>query len=257
MARSLDQILSELNPSYSGSESIINTRLNAIPGETEAGVAQADAKLAQANTNILDASRRRGLGFSGIPVGEQAQYAATDYAPAIANLKSSGAQKELTLQESLQQLARDKRSQAQSIYEGETARDLQERQFAEQTRQFNENLAAQERQAAAARAAATSPVADISRYLGGQAQAGQGGSQPSVSRNKAGGFAFTGSNGAPITAAQYAAQTKQSIGNILYEMGSQGDKSAQYAYNQLKARPNDPTTLNVLRTQFPQLLGAV
>lgn len=229
MARSLDQILAELNPNYSGSENIINARLNAIPDETQAGIAQADAKLAQANTNILDAARRRGLGFSGIPVGEQAQYAATDYAPAIANLKADGANKELTLQESLQQLARDKRSQAQSIFDNETAQDFQNKQFQEQVREFNQNLAYQKAKDAADRAASQS---NVMSYLGGGGGSG-GTSAPTkfarISRTSSGGFNFFDAAGKPINAAQYAQLTNVGYRDLLSQMASAGDKNAKIA----------------------------
>lgn len=112
------------------------------------------------------------MGFSGIPLAEQAQYAATEYAPAVANLKAQGAQKELSFQESLQQLGRDKRTQAQGIFDNEQNRALQQRQFDESIRQYNETLkfqreqaAAQERQARAASAAAA--ASDISKYFSG------------------------------------------------------------------------------------------
>jgi hypothetical protein len=164
MSRTLDQVLSELNPYYAGSESSINSQISAIPGETDAAVSGLDAKLAKANTGIVDAARRRGTGvaFGGIPIAEQAQYAATDYAPALANLKTAQTQKGLTLQESLQQLGREKLTNAQGIVDSEASRELQQQSLAEQIRQFNENLAFQKKQAAAA-----ASTAGIGSYLGG------------------------------------------------------------------------------------------
>lgn len=163
MARSLEQVMSELDPYYAGSRNVIQTKLNAIPGEIDAGIAQADAKLGQANDSILAGARRRGIGFSGIPIGEQAQYAATEYAPAIANMKSAGRSQELSLMESLSGLDRDRRTAAQGMVDGDLAREFQERQFSEQIRQFNEQMAATAREQAAARAASQ---ANVGAYLG-------------------------------------------------------------------------------------------
>lgn len=226
MARTLDQIYADLGNNYTGSANIINTRLNAIPGEIDAGIAATDAKLNVANENILNSARRRGTGIAlgGIPVGEQAKYAATDYAPAIANLRATGAQKELSLQESLQQLDRERRSQSQSIYDNELSRDFQERQFQEGVRQFNEQ------QAAAARAAAVGSGGYS--FGGGEVSTRpslddyQG--EPSVKVNGSS-YAFYDQNGKGIGAIQYAAQTGYGVRKLLSEMASKGDKNAAIA----------------------------
>lgn len=260
MARSLDQVLGELEPYYAGSRSIYQSKLDSAPAELNAGIAQADAKLADANTGILDSARRRGLGFSGIPVGEQAKYAATDYAPAIANLKASSKNSELSILEALQGLDRDKRTQGQSLVDGDLARDFQDRQFQESTRQFNETMAANERAANAARAAASQSY-DLSKYLGGGSTSAQAGgaakpSGPQVTNNK-GSFAFTSAAGKPITAAQYAAQTNADIRDILFDMGQAGDKTAAKAYNSLRTRSgNDLNTMMMLLAKSsPQLMA--
>jgi hypothetical protein len=226
VARSLDQILAELNPSYSSSENILNTRLNAIPGEIEAGVQQADAKLGQANTNILNSARRRGTGvaFGGIPLGEQAQYAATEYAPAIANLKATGANKELSLQESLASLNREKRSQAQSIYDTDLSRDFQERQFQESIRQFNEQQAAQARAAADA--------ARQYNFGGGGGGGNPTGATPGAARidkNANGGFNFFDGTGKAINAAQYSQLTGRGYREVLTQLAKDGDQNAKIA----------------------------
>lgn len=224
MARSLDQVLAELNPSYAGSEAILNTRLNAIPGETQAGIAQADARLGQANTNILNSARRRGTGvaFGGIPIGEQAQYAATEYAPAIANLQAAGANKELSLQESLASLNREKRSQAQSIYDTDVARDFQERQFQESIRQFNEQQAAQ-------RAASQAAAAGAYSFGGGAAAAG--GATPGAARVEQNGknFNFFDGTGKAINAAQYSQLTGREYRSVLQQLANSGDANAKVA----------------------------
>jgi hypothetical protein len=160
--------MTELDRSYQGSRGLLQGQIDTLPAQGEAEIAGLDAKLTRANTDILDASRRRGLGFSGIPVAEQAQYAATDYAPAVANVKAKQKGQITSLMEALNSLGRDQRTQAQSIYDSESARELQERSLAEQQRQFNENLAFQKAQAAAAaRAAQASSGVNLGSILGG------------------------------------------------------------------------------------------
>jgi len=219
MARSLDAILAELNPSYATSENILNTRLNAIPGEIDAGIAQTDAKLGVANTNILNSARRRGTGvaFGGIPLAEQANYAATEYAPAIANLRSVGANKELSLQDSLATLARDKRTQAQSIYDTGIAQDLAERTFQESQRQFNE----QQRAAKDA----------LGNYNFGNTTAPTPSTAPGAARieQKGEAFNFYDGVGKPITAAQYSQLTGRGYRDILSQLAKAGDKNAKIA----------------------------
>ena len=148
MARSLDAILAEIEPGYAGSRNTINTQISALPAQYEADLSGLNAQLDEANQNILTGARSRGLGFSGIPVGEQAKYAATQFAPAVARLKSDQITRRTTLDEALNSLNRDKQNTAQGIYQKELDRD-------EAARQFNEQLAAQkEAEARAARAAA-------------------------------------------------------------------------------------------------------
>ncbi|SIC60176.1 hypothetical protein [Mycobacteroides abscessus] len=146
--------MTELDPYYSNSKSVVQQQLDAAPEQQAAELSGLDARLAQANDNILAGARQRGLGFSGIPVAEQAKYAATDYAPAVANLKSKYIGQKNTLLEALNQLGRDQMGQAQGILDNEAARDLQMQQLAEQKRQFDLNLAEQKAQAARAAAAA-------------------------------------------------------------------------------------------------------
>lgn len=130
--------------------------MDMLPGQADSEVAGLDAKLQSANQGIVDAARRRGLGFSGIPIAEQAKYAATDYAPAVARVRDNARSQAMSLQEALLGLSRDQRTQAEGIYNNEQARALQEAQLAEQQRQFNENLAFQREQAARQAAAASS-----------------------------------------------------------------------------------------------------
>lgn len=169
-----DQIYSELGNVYDPSANLYQQQIDAIPTQTAAAVSQADAKKDLAYEQITNSARQRGMGFSGIPLAEQAKYNATEYAPAIANLKSNAEANRVSLLEAMNSLNRDRRTQAQSIYDNNMSRDLAERQFQESIRQFNEQLAAQR----AANAAANAST-DLSKYLNTAASS----SAPQISAN--------------------------------------------------------------------------
>lgn len=145
-ARTLDQILSEVTARSDPSRNAILTQINDVPNQTAAQEQSLNAKLGQANENIMLDARRRGMGFSGVPIGEQTKYAATDYAPALANLRSTMTNRKTTLEQALAGIGSQDYATANDIYN-------QERAFEEQQRQFNLNYALQ--QAAERRAAAS------------------------------------------------------------------------------------------------------
>lgn len=240
---------------YANDRTLLNTQLAAIPKQGAAEIAGLDAKLTQANDNILQSARGRGIGFSGIPIGEQAQYAATEYAPAVARVKAAQEGNKMGILQSLNGLSRDQRGQAQSIFDTN-------RSFSEQQRQFNLNYKLQQQQMAEARrAASAAQAASAASYLQG-ASGGGGSSKPtaSVQRNQAGGFTFLGSSGKPITAAQYAKASGQDIRNVLQGMGQQGDKTAQLLYNQLNRAGNGTVlkqTVAAYAKQYPYIFGSV
>jgi len=251
MARAFNDIYAELGSQYDPSAQLIQQQISAMPGATDAFIKQADAKLGQANESIVEGARSRGMGFSGIPLAEQAKYAATEYAPAIANFKSGQEQNRLGMMESLNALNRERNTRAQSVYDGETARDFQERQFQEQIRQFNE----QQRAAAAARA---SEQANIGAYLGGGQIPGQAGGAPAAAKmvKTAKGFNFVDGTGRGINAAQYAQLAGVGYRELLSQMAKAGDKNAQLG---LKYVGNDGKFGNAPQTAAGALtaLGAM
>lgn len=159
--------MAELDPYYSGSKSAVQTQLDAAPTQQEAELGGLDAKLSQANDNILAGARGRGLGFSGIPIAEQTKYAATEYAPAVANLKGKYVTQKNTLLEALNSLGRDQMGQAQGIFDNESQRELQAQQVAEQRRQFDQQMAYNKVKDAADRATARATAGGGSYSLGG------------------------------------------------------------------------------------------
>lgn len=180
MARSLDAIIAELEPGYAGSRTTTQNQINALPGETDAQLGGLKATAEQSHEEILNSARRRGVGFGGIPIGEQVKYDATTFKPAVANLYSAQNARKTSLEEALNGLYRDQRTQAVGVRETELGRDLQQQQLDENRRQFEANLvfqreqlAQQAREAAASRAASAASSAGIGSYFGGGAAQAQ------------------------------------------------------------------------------------
>lgn len=173
--RTLNQIMKALEPSYAGDRKLIKKKQAALPGQYKAEFAGLEAKADQANDNILAGARRRGIGFSGIPIGEQAEYQATEYMPALARLRGQQSEERMSLQAALNDIYRNQRQAAMGIREQELARAQQERQFQQQMQMERERLAAQ-RAASSGRGggAAAYLGAGLGAYLGG----GGGGKKP-------------------------------------------------------------------------------
>lgn len=222
MARSLDAIIQELDAGYNPSRQAINEKVAGLPAQYQAEEKGLQAQEKDYFTNtILGGARERGVAFGGIPEGERAQYGASTYLPALARLKTAQTEQQGSLMESLNSLNREQRGQASGIYQGELNRD-------EQIRQFNESLAAQERQAKAARAATATPT------TGQLPNGGTDNSRPHIVPRAQGGFDFKSAKGQPISAATYANLAGVPIGKLLYDMGQKGDKYAQQAYDHIK-----------------------
>lgn len=240
--------MAELDPYYAGSKTAVQTQLDAAPVQQEAELSGLDAKLGQANDNILSAARSRGLGFSGIPVAEQAKYAATDYAPAVANLKGKYVTQKNTLTEALNSLGRDQMTQGQSIFDAEQQRDLAQQQLNEQKRQFDMQLA--ESKAQAARAAAASGGGSYS-FVGLGGGSGASPAAPAASSAQmqyipTKGFNFT-NGGKGISAYAFSSIKGQDFRNVLSQMAKQGDRNAGVALSLVGSDGYaDPSKLRLL-----------
>lgn len=138
--------------------------------------------------------------YSGVPIAEQSKYVGENYLPSIASLKNryAGIRGNLyqTLAQTLGSYDTEAAAKGNDIYQQELARD-------EQIRQFNETLAAQERNAAAERAA------------------GGGGSRGS----------FVPSGNAPRAATPAVLGAQQTLRQRWQQEASAGDYSAQVALN--------------------------
>lgn len=205
--RTLAQIVAELNPTYEAQTQSLQAQQQLIPGQIAAEESALGAKQEQAFGDILSGARRRGLGFSGIPVGEQAKYSATEYLPALARLRQSGQQQAMTLQDAILAINERRDTTAQQIYQ------------TEQDRAFQADQAEKNRRATTAAAAASRPT--MGSVGASTAQT------PRVVQSKPGSFAFFDSGNKPITAAQYSLQTNMPIGTVLSSMADAGDVEAE------------------------------
>lgn len=236
MASTLEQIMAELDSSggYANDRGLLNQQLSALPAQGEAEIKGLDAKLTQANDNILQGARSRGLGFSGIPIAEQAQYAATEYAPAVARVKQQQEASRMGILQSLNALERDRRGQAQSIFD--TTRN-----FNEQVRQFNEQQAFarqqfEAQQRAAARASSGGSGATAGSYLsglgGGQAAAPQQAAQKQSGPSAADQAIYSRAKSLQAIAKQGDAKMVQSLLKRL-DGGNAQDKSVAATFRQM------------------------
>lgn len=134
MARTIDQILAEVNASTDPQRKTILSQIASVPQQMEAEEAGLEAKKTKAFDDILAGARRRGMGFSGIPLGEQADYTATEFLPAVARVKQSGQDRVKSLESALNDIGSRNWLTANDIFNNE-------RNFEEDRRRYNENMA--------------------------------------------------------------------------------------------------------------------
>lgn len=120
--RTLDAILAELAPVYDPQVANYRTRQNEIPNQIKAEEEGLAAKQTNAFSEIVNGARRRGLGFSGIPVGEQARYNAQEYMPALARLRQSGREQALSLEDAILGINERRQNQALGMRQYEQQR---------------------------------------------------------------------------------------------------------------------------------------
>lgn len=256
----LNQILSELQPTYKPQVQALRQRQSLIPGQIAQEEEALGAKQTQAFDDITSGARRKGLGFSGIPLSEQAKYTSTEFLPALARLKQSGREQALSLEEAILGVKERRDTTAQSLLQQTRDRRENRRQFNANLALQREQMAAQERQAAASRAASSGggwvPTQNAPSG-GGKSGSGQKGQ---VVQNGSD-FQFYGNSGKAITAAQYAAKNNMDIRDVLYKMGSAGDQTAADLYNKIgKPQGQGPGTsipFSFWQKKYPWILGGV
>lgn len=210
MPRALSQILSELDTVYNPQKESYQGQIAALDPQQNAEMQGLDAAKTDAFQQITDTANRRGLFYSGIPVGEQQRYTGANYLPAVANLKGRYAQQRFSLQDAISNLTKDQYNKAYDIQGQESA-------------------------AEAARAAAGAggsggfaPSFGLGGNMGANGQV-LGSSNYNLSQRSNGGFNFQGPNGQAISAAQYAQANGIPLRSLLQQMANAGDGGAKAA----------------------------
>jgi len=221
-ARTLDQIIAELNPTYQAQTNSLQQQMGLIPQEIQTQEAALNAQKEQGYADILSGARRRGTGvaFGGIPLAEQAKYNATTYTPALANLRLQGQQKAMSLQDAILGINERRDVAAQNIYQTE-----QERAFAEQENAKNRSTTA---------SSAFSPT-NFADYFSSPTSTTTA-SLPQITRDTKKGYNFSDSYGTPISAAEYIKLYQSQGGQLSYrqllqKMANDGDANAKIALN--------------------------
>lgn len=229
--RSLDAILAELGSTYNPQIASVRQRQAMVPQEVDADIKAAEGAKSMAYDDILGGARRRGMGFSGIPLGEQAQYASNVFAPQVLKAKSAGRERALNLEDAILGIQERRNTLAQQMRAGEVDHAEKQRQFNESLAYERQKLAANERQAALDRQSMSysRPTVTPTQAPAAQQQLGWFQKKPT------GGFAFADQGGKSISAAKWAQLNNKDVRDVLYQMGEAGDRYSQQLYNQLAA----------------------
>lgn len=215
--RTLEQIIQEYNTINQPRIDYLRQRQAEAPKMVEADIAAADAAQTKAYDDILRGAQRRGLVYSGIPLGEQANYASTVYAPAILAARTKGTEYAQGLEGTILDLQAQSQTGARDWYKWLT-------EFNESRRQFNESLK---------KSGSGSGYPTIRPSTN---EGDQGVTNPYLPKiNKSDkGYAFTDAYGSPVTAAQYVQLYQAQGGGLTYrqllqQMANTGDQNAKIA----------------------------
>lgn len=147
--QSLQQVIKSLNSIYSPQVNLLRQKQAGLTGQLQAEESGLAAKQTQAYDDIVNGARRRGLGFAGIPLAEQAKYNSTEYMPALARLRQQSKDQAMSLEEAILGVRERQQGAGMSYWQALDARDKWQREFDENKRRFELQLA--ESRAAASR----------------------------------------------------------------------------------------------------------
>ena len=151
MARALEQIISELDSVYRPQRDLYNQQLSQQDPQMEAEQKGLMAQKEDSFRQITDQANRRGMFYSGLPIAEEQRYTGQQFLPAMANLAGKYKASKDNLSETLNRLSMEQRDKGYGILQNELAIDEQMRREAEQRRQFDAQMAAQQAAEAASR----------------------------------------------------------------------------------------------------------
>lgn len=128
LAQALTDILQELDAGYAPSRQLIQQQIDALPAQEQAQEQGLQGQQTQAFNDITNGARDKGIGFSGIPLSEQAKYTAGTFLPAVANLKTSVNNQKTSLLGSLNDSSQDQLKTALGLQSTQQAQDFQQQQ---------------------------------------------------------------------------------------------------------------------------------
>lgn len=147
MARSVDQIIGELNSVYNPQIEQVNKQLAELPAYYQAQTEGLNVAKDNTFRDITGQASARGMVYSGMPIQEQARYTGEKYLPALAQLQQQKNEKTYGFQSQLTDIYGKRLSQAQALQQQELDREEQARQFElkrqDEERRFQQQLAAQ------------------------------------------------------------------------------------------------------------------
>lgn len=158
--RKLSDILKSLDSTYAPQSKLVQEQIASLTPYYAAQQQGLEATQKQSFADIANQAQSRGVLYSGVPIAEQSQYTAQKFLPAMAGLKQEESQGRLSLMQSLQKIAEQKRLQAEDIRQQELTRrsdySIASAKLAQQKWEFQQRMALEQfkAQAAAARAAA-------------------------------------------------------------------------------------------------------
>lgn len=116
-----------MNAVYQPQRETYNKYISDLDPQLEAENKGLEAQRTEAFDTITQGANRRGLFFSGIPLGEQAKYTGSQFLPAVANLRGKYAAQKFSLQDAIAKITQDQYLKAQDIYQTELDREAAER----------------------------------------------------------------------------------------------------------------------------------
>lgn len=123
MADSIDSILQELDAGYNPARQAINDRLGQLQPQADAQIQGLKQQQTNAFQDITNGARDRGMGFSGIPIDEQAKYTGGTFLPAVANVQKSVQDGRNSLVDALNNTNIDQRKTAYGIRDAQLTRE--------------------------------------------------------------------------------------------------------------------------------------
>lgn len=163
MARSVDQIIGELNSAYQPQIDVVNKQLAELPAYYQAQQGGLDTAKTNAFSDITNAASAKGIAYSGMPIAEQSRYVGEKYLPALAQLKQNQNNQTFGLQTNLNDIFAKRLTQAQTIQQQELQREEAARQAEadriQKERQFQQQLAAQRASASSRGSSGRAPSA--------------------------------------------------------------------------------------------------